>query len=309
MAMIQAPSASTPQHGGTAARRNLLGSLRRTLGTVLLVGTLASCGGSGASYASDSTPVPAPAPSAAAATGTTGCGSAAKFSTGEQAMTSDGIQRSYWLELPADYDRNKAYPVIIALHWRGGSATEVHTWNGFFGLKPLYGNNAIFIAPQGLDAGWANSGGRDIRFMRSMISQVQQGSCTDPQRVFATGFSFGGMMSNAIGCEMGDVVRAIAPLSGSLWSGCGTSANRVAAIFDHAMDDNTVPYAAGEDARNTFLSRNSCSAATVPIGTNGCVEYQGCSAGKPVVWCGHATGGHWPPGFSASETKAFFDRF
>jgi poly(3-hydroxybutyrate) depolymerase len=69
-----------------------------------------------------------------------------------------------------------------------------------------------------------------------------------PPAAFATGFSFGGMMSNAIGCEMGDVVRAIAPLSGSLWSRCGASTNRVAAIFDHAMDDNTAPYSAGEDA-------------------------------------------------------------
>lgn len=278
-------------------------TLRVALGTALLTASLASCGGGEAASAQ------APAPQPAGSTAGTGCGSAAKLSTGEQTITSDGVQRSYWLELPADYDRDKAYPVIIGLHWRDGSATEVRTWNNFFGLKPLYGNNAIFIAPQGLDAGWANTGGRDIRFMRALISQVQQGVCTDSKRVFATGFSFGGMMSNAIGCEMGDVVRAIAPLSGSLWSGCGASSHRVAAIFDHAMDDNTVPYSAGEDARNTFLQRNSCSAATVPIGSNGCVEYKGCSAGNPVVWCGHATGGHWPPAFSAMETKAFFDRF
>jgi poly(3-hydroxybutyrate) depolymerase len=305
---------SSPRTG--SARPSNLPSLRQTLGIALFIGALVSCGGGGASEGSSPAPAPAAAPSSPSSSpsGTTGtasagCGSAAKLSTGEQTITSDGVQRSYWLELPTDYDRNKAYPVIIGLHWRDGSATEVRTWNGFFGLKPLYGNNAIFIAPQGLDAGWANTGGRDIRFMRNLISQVQQGTCTDPQRVFATGFSFGGMMSTAIGCEMGDVVRAIAPLAGSVWSGCGNSTHRVAAIFDHAMDDNVVPYSAGEQARNTFVSRNSCSATTVPIGTNGCVEYQGCSAGKPVVWCGHATGGHWPPNFAASETKAFFDRF
>lgn len=295
MAMMQAPK--------PAAR------LRSAFGVAWLVAALAGCGGGGDAASS---PVPAPTPAPAPApqpSGSAGCGKAAALATGEQTITSDGIARSYWLDLPAGYDSNKAYTVIVGLHWRDGSATEVRTWNNYFGLKPLYGDKAIFIAPQGLDKGWANPGGRDIRFMRSLISQVQQGVCTDPQRVFATGFSFGGMMSNAIGCEMGDVVRAIAPLSGSLWSGCGTSPNRVAAIFDHAMDDNTVPYSAGEEARNTFLARNSCSATTQPIGSNGCVEYQGCSAGKPVVWCGHATGGHWPPAFSASETKAFFDRF
>jgi poly(3-hydroxybutyrate) depolymerase len=242
-------------------------------------------------------------------TGSTGCGSAAKFATGLQSITSDGTQRDYWVEMPANYDSNKAYPVVIGLHWRGGSAADVYGWSGFFGLKDQYGGNAIFIAPQGLDAGWANPSDRDIRFMRAMLSQVQQGACTDTKRVFATGFSFGGMMSNAIGCGMGDVVRAIVPMSGSLWSGCASSTYKVAALFIHSQDDNTVPYTAGEAARDEFLKRNSCSAITVPVGSNGCVEYQGCDADKPVVWCGPATGGHWYQGFSAKESKTFFDRF
>jgi polyhydroxybutyrate depolymerase len=285
--------------------------LRSTLGAAWLAAALVGCGGGGAAAGS---PAPAPAPTPAPApapqpSGSAGCGQAAKLTTGNQTLMSDGISRSYWLDLPAGYDRNKTYPVIIGLHWRDGSADDVHGWSGYFGLKALYGDTAVFVAPDGLDKGWANPGGRDIRFIRAVINQVQQGSCTDPKRVFATGFSFGGMMSNAIGCEMGDVVRAVAPMAGSLWSGCGTSSNRVAALFVHAMDDNTVPYSAGEEARNTFIARNSCGATTTPIGTNGCVEYQGCTADKPVVWCGFPKGGHWYPNFSAGETKAFFDRF
>jgi hypothetical protein len=103
-----------------AAPLNALPLLRRTLGIALFVGALASCGG-GASYGS--APAPADAPSSSG-TASAGCGSAAKLSTGEQTLTSDGVQRSYWLELPTDYDRNKAYPVIIGLHWRGGSNTR-----------------------------------------------------------------------------------------------------------------------------------------------------------------------------------------
>ena len=142
-----------------------------------------------------------------------------------------------------------------------------------------------------------------------MINEVQQSVCVDTQRVFATGFSFGGMMSNAVGCQMGDLVRAIVPMSGSLWSGCAESSYKVAALFIHAKDDNVVPYSAGEEARDLFLGRNSCSSDTLPLGDNGCVEYQGCTDDKPVVWCGTETGGHWYPGFSAQESKNFFDRF
>ena len=231
------------------------------------------------------------------------------MSTGLKTFKSDNIDRSYWIELPANYDRNKAYPVIIGLHWRTAGAADIYGWNGFYGMKNLYGNTAIFLAPQGLDAGWANDGDRDIRFLRSMISKVQQGTCTNKQQVFAIGFSFGGMMSNAIGCQMGDVVRAIVPISGSLWSGCGNSTYKVAAMFIHAKDDTTVPYWAGEQARDTFLGRNSCSATTVPLGTNSCVEYQGCTSDKPVLWCGQETGGHWYPDFSGQAAKTFFDRF
>ena len=283
-------------------KRPVTEALRAALGIALLATSVASCGGGGAGAGNPTVQD--------AGTVSAGCSaSAAQLASGKLTITSDGVPRNYWLDLPANYERGKAYPVIIGLHWRDGSADDVHGWSGYFGLKALYGNDAVFVAPDGLDKGWANTGGRDIRFIRAVLNQVQQGSCTDPRRVFATGFSFGGMMSNAIGCEMGDVVRAVAPMAGSLWSGCASSSNPVAALFVHAMDDNVVPYAAGEEARNTFVARNRCGASTKPIGTHGCIEYQGCAADKPVVWCGFPKGGHWYPNFSAEETKAFFDRF
>jgi poly(3-hydroxybutyrate) depolymerase len=270
---------------------------------------LTACGGGNAG---GSAPPPSDPPPVA--NGSSGCSQPAKLSTGLQTLVSDGVTREYWVDVPANYDARKAYPVVFGLHWRGGSAAEVYgsSWASstpFYGLKALYTDGAVFIAPQGLDAGWANDGDRDIRFLRSALDRVQQGLCTDTTRVFATGFSFGGMMSNAIGCGMGDVVRAIAPISGSLWSGCDASAKHVAAIFFHAHEDNVVPYTAGEEARNVFLTRNACTASTAVVGANGCVEYQGCTAGYPVTWCGYTNGGHWPPSFQAQETKTFFDRF
>ncbi len=279
---------------------------------ILLFTLLASCGGGGSSGVTSTSEPPSTEtsePASLAPNDSSGCGSAAQFATGLESISIDGTSRSYWIEMPANYDPDQAYPLIVALHWRGGSASEIYGWNGFFGLKEQYNGNAIFLAPDGLDAGWANPGDRDIRFMRAMITEVQEGVCTDTRHVFATGFSFGGMMSNAIGCQMGDVVRAIVPMAGSLWSGCADSAEKVAALFIHAKDDNTVPYSAGEEARDVFLSRNGCSASTEPLGSNGCVEYTGCESDNPVVWCGTETGGHWYPDFSAQESKEFFDRF
>jgi poly(3-hydroxybutyrate) depolymerase len=230
-------------------------------------------------------------------------------------LTSDGITREFWVKLPSAYKASNPYPLIVGLHWRDGSATDVYNGNSwasskaFYGLKDLYGETAIFVAPAGLDAGWANTNDRDIRFIGSMVNQLKQGLCLDTQRTFATGFSFGGMMSNAIGCQMGNIFRAVAPMAGSVWSGCADSSNKTAAILLHAKEDPVVGFQFGEEARDKFISKNSCTRTTASIGANGCVIYQGCSTDKPVAWCGYSNGGHWPPGFAATEIKSFFDRF
>ena len=277
----------------------------------------ASSASSAASSAASSVAASSASSSAAAATtsGSAGCGATARFADGKYSVTVDGVKRDFWVDVPAGYSPTKRYPLIVGLHWRGGQATDVHagaSWASqkpYFGLKELYGESAIFVAPNGLDSGWANSGGRDIRFVQAMVNQLKQGLCVDNTRVHATGFSFGGMMSNAIGCQMGDTFRAVAPMSGSLWSGCAESNNKVAAILIHSRADNVVPYSAGEEARNKYLSKNSCGKTTVKIGSNGCVEYQGCGSSTPVAWCGYDGGGHWPPAFAAQEIKKFFDRF
>jgi poly(3-hydroxybutyrate) depolymerase len=244
-------------------------------------------------------------------TGSAGCGGAAKFASGRYTLVSEGQTREFWINVPANYNPSAPLPLIVGLHWRGGQATDVYNGDGwsFYGLKRLYGDSAIFVAPNGLDQGWANYGDRDIRFIRAMVDQIKAGLCVDKTRVHAAGFSFGGMMSNAIGCQAGDVFRAIAPMAGALYSGCADSPNTVAAILIHSKVDPVVPYKDGEAARDKFLAKNKCSQTTRSVGTNGCVEYQGCSAGHPVVWCGYPDGTHWPPGFAAEEIKAFFDRF
>lgn len=233
------------------------------------------------------------------------------FADGRYSLTSDGQTREFWVDVPENYKPGVPLPLVVGLHWRGGQATDVYGTGGgaFYGLKQLYGNSAIFVAPNGLDNGWANVNDRDIRFIRTMVDRLKAGLCVDNSRVHATGFSYGGMMSNALGCQAGDVFRAVAPIAGSLWSGCADSKSKVAAILIHAQDDSVVGYQFGEEARDKYLARNQCSTAKRSIGKNGCVEYQGCGTGHPVVWCGFAKGGHWPPGFAAGEIKGFFDRF
>ena len=123
------------------------------------------------------------------------------------------------MQLPSTYSSTKPYPVVFQFHPRGGSAEQaLNEYRISTGLP-----DAIYVTPQGLtdsngNAGWANTNGVDITFTKAMLSSVQSTYCVDNTRIFSVGFSYGGMMSFAVGCEMSDVFRAIAPMSGSLYS-------------------------------------------------------------------------------------------
>jgi poly(3-hydroxybutyrate) depolymerase len=240
-----------------------------------------------------------------------GCGSTTAPQNGVQTIDVDGMSREYILAVPDDYDANNAYPLIFGWHWRGGSAENVagSGFNGgYYGLQDLANGSAIFVAPEGLDAGWANTGGRDIAFLEAMLERFKSELCIDESRIFSTGFSYGGMMSFAVGCAMGDVFRAIAPMSGALYSGCEDGSAPVAVWGAHGAMDDVVPLDDGEAGLQVFLERNNCGTATVATDPSPCVTYEGCDAGYPVTWC-EFQGGHSPPQFAAEAIWEFFSQF
>ncbi|GAA3415023.1 hypothetical protein [Streptosporangium vulgare] len=89
----------------------------------------------------------------------------------------------------------------------GGTATDVATgqtvqrdvWS-YYGLQRLAGESTIFVAPQGIGNGWANSGGEDVTFVDDMIRRIEGDLCVETTQRFALGFSYGGAMSFALAC-------------------------------------------------------------------------------------------------------------
>ncbi|HET9643931.1 MAG TPA: prolyl oligopeptidase family serine peptidase [Burkholderiaceae bacterium] len=237
------------------------------------------------------------------------------MTTGDYWLTVDGVPREYLVKVPASYDPNKRYKLIFAFHPRWGGAWDIAI-GGFYGMEQQYGEDAIYVAPQGLvdsdpgleDAtGWKNTSDRDIHFVRGMVDNIKQNLCVDNQRVYAMGFSYGGMMSNAIGCGMADVFRGISAAAGALKSGCADSSNEVAAIMFHSTDDYFVTYPEGEQARDIFLARNHCSPNSITVGQHNCQLYLGCDGNKAVAWCPRDEGGHSAPPYFAEETKVMWD--
>jgi poly(3-hydroxybutyrate) depolymerase len=210
--------------------------------------------------------------------------------------------------LPTNYNAAQSYPLVFQFHPRGGTAEQTNYPNIRTGFT------AIYVAPQGLtengSTGWANTNGQDIAFTKAMLNTVETNYCVDKARVFSAGFSYGGMMSFAVGCEMSDVFRAIAPMSGALYSdfNCKGTGHAIAMWGSHGLTDSVVPIADGRAARDKILQQNHCGTTTVATTPSPCVSYEGCDAGYPATWC-EFDGDHTPPSFAASAIVAFFKTF
>jgi hypothetical protein len=242
--------------------------------------------------------------------------------------------RQYILWYPDNYDNNHPYRLVFAFHWMSGSASQVFdcntesikcytTQSPFYGHLNLANNTTIFIAPDGLNAGWANSNGQDVTFTDDILKAVSNDLCIDMNRVFANGFSYGAGMSFALACARPDVFRAVGIYAGGQLSGCSGGTSPVAYYATHGLDDGTLNISGGRTMRDKFVKNNGCTAQNPPepakgSGTHTCTTYQGCSAGHPVEWCAFAgSNGHDPspkdPGQSTTwnpaESWKFFTQF
>jgi poly(3-hydroxybutyrate) depolymerase len=166
------------------------------------------------------------------------------------------------------------------------------------------------------DYGWPNTDDQDVAFTQAMLTWLASNYCVDQTRLFSTGMSYGGYMSNTLGCEMPDVFRAIGVMSGGLVTGSGSACapHPIAAWFTHGDSDPNVPIAEDVVARDLYLANNGCSTTdtqqvVLDSGTT-CTVYGVCSAGDyPVVWCPVINGDHRVQPWAGAEIAKFFARF
>ena len=262
---------------------------------------------------------------AGAALPSAGCGKAAGLTNGRATIDVSGKMREYILALPADYDQNHPYRLVFGWHPWGGSAQQV-AGGGYYGLQSEAKGTAIFVAGEGLDfggngKGWGNENGQDIALLNALLERLRSQLCIDENRIFSTGFSFGGMFSFAAGCSSTSMMRAIAPMAGNTSvAGCQTGTRPVAMMGFHGTDDATVAIDGGRAGRDAFVKRNKCSTQTMPTTPTWCdvagqkyqpcmcVTYQGCADGYPVIWCEYK-GPHMQAPNSGASLWSLFSQF
>ena len=173
-------------------------------------------------------------------------------------VTVGGAPRDYELHLPKGKAPAEPAPLVLVFHGGGGNAANAMRMSGMNAKADAEG--FIVAYPDGSgprpDAlltwnAWRCCGPAldkkvdDVAFVRALVDDLARHYPVDRKRVYATGFSNGAMLTYRLGCELGDVFAAIAPVAGALNSyDCGTGP-KVSVIAFHGTADKHVRFEGG----------------------------------------------------------------
>lgn len=160
-------------------------------------------------------------------------------------------------------------PLVISMHGRGIPAS----WNQGMMMFEKYADTAqdkfITVYPQGEDNVWDLGGTKDVNFILAIIDSMVRRYGVDRNRVYASGFSMGGMMSWMLSCKIPDKIAAIVPGNGfplGGMSGC-SEVRHVPVLHIHGTADDFVKYT---DFVNSFnpSQRTRYGCPTAPVRTS-----------------------------------------
>jgi poly(3-hydroxybutyrate) depolymerase len=232
-----------------------------------------------------------------------GCGKGTTVTSGKKNITSTGQQRSYIIDIPTNYDQDKPYRLFYTSHWIGSTSEAVRDQNYYF-LKPLADaamEPAIFVAPQSDGSTWQQ---KDHALFDDLLAYVKENLCIDTTRVFATGFSFGGMITYSLSMNHQQDIRAavgIAPANYNIYVPMKTG-EPIAWMQTTGMGDGTCPWVNGNSTTQgakfigiEHATNNGCTVpANIPIwqqGNHVCYDFQDCNPEHPTKVCTF-NGGH-----------------
>lgn len=229
-----------------------------------------------------------------AATPSTGCANPGNLTSGSYTTAINAKEREYIVRVPEGYDSANEYPLIIAYHWFGASAFNVTQNSSKYGNGSYYGlveqanETAIFVAPNGLDAGWYNVDDEDMAFTDAIVQTIDDELCVDVDQRFIVGFSFGGSMTNAVANSgRGASFKAAAVLSGTIFTPWEGEAVPMGFMVSHGVSDPGNLISTGRIMRDLFVDLNGCADTTAAEPTPGSdthikTEYANCT--KPVTF-------------------------
>lgn len=245
-----------------------------------------------------------------------------------------GRTRQFKVHVPKSYRNGTPSPVVFAFHGMTGNA-ESFGINGTGLAAKADAAGFVLVLPNGYQHSWnagsccgqaQKQGVDDVGFVREVHARLasQLGLCIDPSRVYATGYSNGGIFTYRLACEASDLFASVASVSGTMaipYDQCGPSMRRPMPFLEiHGVLDKITPLL-GSNGKGTLPSLatlagdDGCSSTTtgssVPPSQldTSCETHLGCGSGTEVTLCRAANGGHCWFGSSTCGTGSPYTFF
>ena len=184
-----------------------------------------------------------------------------RFYEGQEtySLTHNGLRREYIMYIPSSVESRTNLPVIFNFHGYSGLA------NNFFNMTELTDiadeNGVVLVYPQGspLNGGPSHwnaapfnsssfvnkSNVNDLEFFLRLLDEVNQNNILDLNRVYAIGYSNGGMFSHFLACNTENVFAAIGDVAGTMlldtFDTCNPS-SPIPVLKIHGTSDRVVSY-------------------------------------------------------------------
>jgi polyhydroxybutyrate depolymerase len=247
------------------------------------------------------------------------CKPGAALAPGDHVINLDfeGKSRTFTVHIPPKYDGRTPVPIVFDLHGSSGNGPSQLAASGFKQVSDMY--NFIVVAPTGYMNFWNGDIAfgtafemkiNDVGFMKAVVNHLAGIANINRGKVYSTGLSNGGAMSNTLGCQAADTFAGIAPVADPLDIGLATCkpVNPISVLGFHGYNDDPVPYEGGKgsgpdlgtpfpsipDTLKAWAKIMQCTGdpEVIPFeGMNKCEIYRECGGDAQVGYCS-LVGGH-----------------
>ena len=164
----------------------------------------------------------------------------------------EGETREYLIHIPNSYDSTKSVPIMLNFHGFGGSASDYIQEADMRSLAEA--DTFILIYPQGSYlngfshwnacpiGGDNKSDADDFGFVEDIIDEISSQYNIDMERIYAAGYSNGGMMAYGLANYKSDLIAAVASVSGAMLDCIGNTSHPMPVLHLHGTDDYVLPY-------------------------------------------------------------------
>lgn len=247
----------------------------------------------------------------------------------------EGIERTFHVYFPTNFNKDNPTPMVLALHGGSGSGKrfERDVSNGTLTIA-AESRGVILVMPEGIDKRWNDgrpeifNGDKmydDVGFISAIIDEMIQNYGVNADKVYVTGISNGGLMSVRLALELSNKIAAAAPVTAQLTKVLESIVpdSPISIMIINGTADPLVPFSGGcikvprtddecrgevlstQETIDKFVSYNQCanSSETEPIIDNfpndstsvAITKYKDCENNTEVVLVKVNGGGHTWP--------------